>query len=159
MMLKKMALVSVCAWMILGGSSFGAGGELGNAFIAFDSKLGEFSLEYPKHWQVNDLSVTANFSENDDAAVASFLAVNASRTGGPESMAELQSHLRKKFPGMDWIPAKLGGLNGLAGEKGDVKMVYLLRAPGDMLSLRFRSTKGESSEHAITHMLRSFRAD
>lgn len=163
MMLKKMVNLAVSAWMILATSAcFAAeGGELGNAFISFDSKIGDYSLEYPKKWVFNDLSFTSSFTDGEASSIreASFLTVSANREGGPQTMGELRDYVKKSYPDLEWAPAKLAGLSGLESVRGEVRLVYLLRAPGDWLALRYRSAKGEQSEKVITYMLQSFRVE
>jgi len=137
------------------------GGELGNSFVPFDSKIGDYSLEYNKKWRFNDLSVTANFSDSeaDLSTKASFVAISLNRTGGPQTIGELRDRLAQKHPGLEWADAKLSGLSGLKGEDKGITFVYLLRAPGDMLSLSFRSTGGERTDKVIAHMLESLRVE
>ncbi len=141
--------------LLFGADSFGAGGELGNAFIPFDSKIGEYTLEYPKGWRVIDLSTTTNFSDGEK----SFLAVSAGAGNGPNSKEELVESLEKRFPGVIWKEVKLSGLEGLEGQVEGVRTVMFLRSPGDLLTLRFRSGNGPRSDKLLTYMLQSFRAD
>jgi hypothetical protein len=136
------------------------GGELGNAFVPFASKLGDFSLEYSKKWNCNDLSYTTSFSAPESSpAAGSFLSVGTSRGEGPGSLAELREQLEKKHPGVRWGQEKFSGILGLAGERSGIRMLYLLRAPGDLISIRFRASGGERADQIIRHMLESFRAD
>lgn len=137
------------------------GGELGNSFVPFDSKLGDYSLEYNKKWRFNDLSITTNFSDSeaDPSTKASFVAVSLNRTDGPHTIGELRDRLAQKHPGLVWTAAKLSGLSGLKGEEKGITFVYLLRAPGDMLSLSFRSTGGERTDRVIAHMLETLRVE
>lgn len=130
------------------------GSELGNSFIPFDSKIGEYSLEYSRLWRLNDLSQTTTFSDQE----TSFLSVHADRNG-PKTVTELREKLAASQAGVVFEPVTLGGLSGLRGTKDGVTQVHLLRPPGDLLSLRFRSSAGVQSDAVIDHMLKSFRAE
>lgn len=136
------------------------GSELGNSFVPFDSKIGDYSLEYNKQWRLTDLSQTTSFTDAEASAEkASFLSVHADRTGGPATLQELEERLAKSHPEFSWSPVSLSGISGLRAEKGGVVHLQLLRAPYDLLSLRFRSSGGERTDLVLTHMLESFRAE
>lgn len=135
------------------------GSELGNSFVPFDSKIGDYSLEYSKKWRLTDLSQTTSFTDAEDVGAASFLSVHSDRTGGPATIAELRERLGKRHPGMDWKAGSFAGFSALTGERAGVVYLEVLRAPGDLLSLRYRSAAQEKSDGVISHMLSSFRAD
>lgn len=137
------------------------GSELGNSFVPFDSKIGDYSLEYNKRWRLTDLSQTTSFTDSAPAAAdkASFLTVHADRTGGPATLQELAERLAQRSPGMAWSPVSFSGISGLRADKEGITYLQLLRAPRDLLSIRFRSTEGDRTNAVIGHMLESFRAD
>jgi hypothetical protein len=137
------------------------GSELGNSFVPFDSKIGDYSLEYSKKWRLTDLSQTTSFTDGEasGSGATSFLSVHSDRTGGPASIAELRERLAQRHPGMIWQPMAFAGFSALMAEKGGVVHLEVLRAPGDLLSLRYRSADKEKSDAVIAHMLSSFRAE
>ncbi len=137
------------------------GGELGNSFVPFDSKIGDYSLEYKKQWRLNDLSLTANFSDPDagNPSSPSFVALSTKRTGGPQTETELMDQLKVKHPGIEWAKVRVAGLTGLGAEVKGVATVYVLRSPGDLLAISFRSTEGERTDYVISHMLSSLRLE
>ena len=135
------------------------GGELGNAFVPFDSRIGHFTLEYSKDWRVNDLSEATSFDENTSAAgLPSFFTVEVD-SAGATSLSDLGAKLRTLRPDINWASATVGGLAGFGGFDHQIKLIYLLRAPGDQLNLRMRSTDGARSEEILSHMLGTFRAE
>lgn len=135
------------------------GSELGNSFVPFDSKIGDYSLEYSKKWRLTDLSQTTSFTDADGAGASSFLSVHSDRTGGPASIADLRERLAQRHPGVDWKAGVFSGFSAFTGEMAGVVYVEVLRAPGDLLSLRYRSADQEKSDAVISHMLSSFRAN
>lgn len=137
------------------------GSELGNSFIPFDSKIGDYSLEYSKKWRLTDLSQTTSFTDSEPTAAdkASFLSVHADRSGGPATVQELRERLVRSHPDLAWAPVSFAGVSGLKAERAGVTYLQLLRAPRDLLSLRFRSSEGERTDAVIGHMLESFRAE
>jgi hypothetical protein len=134
------------------------GGEIGNAFVPFESKIGSYSLENGQDWHYNDLSEATNFAENKTSTGAngSFFTVVAKRNGGPQSMAALGECLRRKHPGFSWNSISLVGATGFESMQDGVRYIYLLRGPGDLVSLRMRSSDGVRSDEVLNHMLSSF---
>jgi hypothetical protein len=135
------------------------GGELGNAFVPFDSKIGRYSLEYSKDWRVNDLSQSTSFADTKSVSAAeSFLAVTVDGAGA-RTADELLARLRSTHAGTDWQKVVVGGIGGFTGEENGVRMYYLLRGAGDEVSLRMRSSDGGRSDEILAHMLGSFRVE
>src|SRR5690606_3283083 len=101
----------------LGGVLGREGSELGNSFVPFDSKIGEYKLEYSKKWRFTDLSQTASFTDSEPASSASvsFLSVHTDRTGGPATVNELRERIEKARPSVHWEPFSLAGLSGFRG--------------------------------------------
>jgi hypothetical protein len=138
---------------------FAAGGELGNAYVPFESKIGRYSLEYAKDWRVNDLSETTSFNENASASeTASFFTVEVD-SAGSRSMSELLARLNEQRPDVIWTSVNISGLPGFKGSDNSAQMVYLFRAPGDQLILRMFATDGSRSESVLAHMLQTFRVN
>jgi hypothetical protein len=135
------------------------GGELGNAFVPFDSRIGHYSLEYDKDWHINDLSVTTSFAEARPASgAASFFEVSLGGSGA-RSLAELSVRLMTARPGVAWSEVTVGGLTGFEATEKGVREIHLLRAAGDELTIRLRSSDGERSDEILSHMLGSFRPE
>ncbi|MGZ3682411.1 MAG: hypothetical protein ACXVCI_01070 [Bdellovibrionota bacterium] len=136
------------------------GGELGNAFVPFASRIGRYSLEYDKDWRLIDLSSTTNFTENQPSlsGAGSFFTV-AVDSNGARGLPELKERLTKAYPGVAWAGVSISNLSGLEGAANGVRMIYLLRAPSDQISLRLSSTDGARSDEILSKMLTSFRAD
>ncbi len=139
------------------------GGELGNAFIPFASKIGHYSLEYSKDWRLNDLSVATSFADPNHTgpfalASPSFFTVEVN-TEAPQSLADLLALLKSLRPNLAWAPYTLNGMNGYVGVERGVRQIYLLRAPGDEITIRLFSADGERSDDILSHMLASFRAE
>jgi len=137
------------------------GGELGNAFIPFASVMDGYSLEYNKKWHLNDLSLATNFSDSEarSGAPVSFFSVSAIHNPDISTIPQMLEHLELQNPGVKWISTKLAGLRGIESELKGVRTIFLLRGPGDLLSIRFRSTDGERTDNVIQYMLSSFRAE
>ncbi len=140
--------------------AFGEGGELGNAFVPFDSKIGGFRLEYEKKWMINDLSGAVSFAEaaSESGELGSYFLVVAPGEGGPADGPALLQELRKKFPQLVWKSARIDGVDGLESTTPEgQRLIHLLRAPGDLISLRMQAKNGRNSEEVIDHMLSTFR--
>lgn len=134
------------------------GGEIGNAYVPFQSLIGDYSLEYPAGWQKNDLSQLTSFADVKPAgATPSFLSVLTDRFPGMNTLDDLARHLRFFRADALWVPYELAGVRGFVAEVGDLKLVYLLRQAEDVIAIRYRSTDGERSDKALAHMLGSFR--
>ena len=146
---------------LLGHSAFAArdGGEIGNAFVEFESKIGGYELEYPAEWRRTDLSQVTNFSDTKPSVPEKpdFLSVITSQMKGITTSAELLNHLRFFRPEVQWQKTTFAGVEGFQGEIGGVQTLYLLRGPENLLSVRYRANEGERSEKSLRHMLDSFR--
>jgi hypothetical protein len=135
------------------------GGEIGNAFVPFESKIAAFAIEYPHDWQRSDLSQLINFYDpKEDAPEKNdFLSVMTSQIKGVSSENDLLQHLRASLPDARWEKTEFAGLNGFRSEVGGVQVAYLLREPEILLSIRYRAKNSEKSEELVAHMLGSFR--
>lgn len=135
------------------------GGEIGNAFVAFESHLGGFTIDYPADWNRSDLSQVTNFYDPnaDDTKKQDFLSVITDHMNGIQAEADLSHYLRFFRPEVQWASVTFAGLNGLKGEVDGVQVLYLLRGPENLLSVRYRANESERSEKLVLHMLESFR--
>lgn len=148
-------------FVLLAPATFAAkdGGEIGNAFVEFESKLGGYELEYPASWRRTDLSQVTNFADSNPSVPEKpdFFSVITSRMKGITTSAELLSHLRFFRPEVQWQKTTFAGIEGFQGEISGVQTLYLLRGPESLLSVRYRANEGERSEKSLRHMLDSFR--
>ena len=147
--------------LLLGSSSLthAAGGEIGNAFVRFDSRIGHFTVEYADNWRVNDLSDATSFNETSPtSSEASFFAVEV-ESGVAEDLPGLGARIKELRPDVTWTPTTVGGVPGFRGADKTAQMIYLFRGPNDQLLLRMRATDGTKSEQVLSHMLETFRTD
>jgi hypothetical protein len=157
MQLLKIVFLSL---LFLGSNSYARdGGEIGNAFVAFESQLGGFRIEYPAEWNRSDLSQVVNFYDPKSGGPGkqSFLSVLTDQMAGIHTDADLSRHLHFFRPEVQWTKTSFAGLNGFRGEVDGVQVLYLLRAEENLLSVRYRANEGERSEKLVLHMLESFR--
>jgi hypothetical protein len=135
------------------------GGEIGNAFVPFESMLGGFKLEYPKTWKYFDLNNTVNFTDpGAPMDKASFFSVLTGNFPGIADIAGLRRHLEFFQPDEKWEYVEIGGLKGFQN-KGEVRVVYLFRGKEDLVSLRARSSDGASSDAVLRHMFESLKVE
>lgn len=135
------------------------GGEIGNAFVPYDSQLGRYSIEYPANWQYFDLETTTSFSDPTAQTPerASFFSVLADRFAGIRSMGELKQHLAFFHPDEVWSEAEVAGLSGFQNNRSP-HILYLFRGSEDLLSIRYRAAQS-ADEALLRQMLQSLKVE
>lgn len=133
------------------------GGEIGNAFVPFESGIGRYRLEYPKSWNHSDLSqLTSFYDPESELSKPNFLSVLTENMKGIATEADLFRYLRFFRPEVRWERADFAGLKGYRGLVEGSQLLYLLRGPEDLVSVRYRASEGSKSEDNVRHMLNSF---
>lgn len=142
--------------LLAGTIAHGKGGEIGNAFIDFQSRIGGFEIQYPAQWRAMDLSQTVSFAEAGEGAKAnySFLAITGERKAEVVSIALLGDLLAERKPHLSWRETSLRFWRGFEAEEGGVRFVSLLLGEGQLMHFRFRAHSHTQDD--MRYMLESF---
>ncbi len=132
------------------------GGEIGNAFVPFESAEGDYRLEYPMHWKHEQEGATTVFVDPmaKQADKASRFLVRPEAAPGIVDLEALRLRLAEIYSG----PGQEIEVNGAKGFLWTVKrdrIIHLLRASEEVVTVHLRHAEEEFGPTA--YMLETLR--
>lgn len=162
---RSVAMVVGVLWTI--SSAFG-GAEIGNAYKAYFNGIGRYAIAYPESWAYIEMNDSISFFDGSrggsrdgtldglkDKKSNPYLAVREKTFPNVNTVPALLDQIRFFHPGEVWIPIAIGGRFGFQTNTQNEGVIYLLKSPEQVLSLRFDSVNKEGAIEKIQVMLNS----
>lgn len=153
-----LAGVSMCLLGGISGAYASVGGEQGNGHaILFRSAILGLEFNYSSRWSYTDISESVSFSDKNPSQQAQAFSIRKESYPGVQSSESLFSVLKLTNPEAAWTETEMDGKPGYQSEAGTSGIVYILRAPGDVISFRYRVQITGEKDRDIEWALRSVR--
>lgn len=157
-MLKDLVKWTIGMCLILAATSaWSTGGELGNAFKVYNNFLSEYSIQYPDTWTYLDFGQSVSFAEKAKSTLAesASLTIMDKRFPGVMTIKDLLEHIQFFHPAQKWEPVRISTREGFRASTDRGGIIYLLKSPEQVLSIRFDSAKSDQEQQKIELMLNS----